>query len=81
MVRAATWTNSQELRRTSKFNPSILSDSRVVFDIKGNDYRLVCGVRYAHPPTGTTGVVFVKFFGTHAEYDAIDPVTIEEFSP
>jgi mRNA interferase HigB len=41
-----------------------------VFDIKGNDYRLVARVQYR------AGVVAVRFFGTHAEYDAIDAGTV-----
>lgn len=45
---------------------SIVGRSRVVFNIKGNDYRLVVRVLYAYR------VVYVRFVGTHAEYDAID---------
>ncbi len=45
---------------------SIVGDERVVFNIKGNVYRLVVAINYkAH-------IVFIKFFGTHAEYDRID---------
>jgi len=43
----------------------------VVFNIKGDDYRLVVSVAY------NTGVVFVKFIGTHRAYDAIDAETVE----
>ena len=50
---------------------SILKGRRVVFNIKGNAYRLVVAVAYR------TGIVFVKFVGTHAQYDAIDAETIE----
>ena len=42
-----------------------------MFNIKGNSYRLVVGLAYK------TGVVFVKFIGTHAQYDAIDALTVE----
>lgn len=45
---------------------SIVGGSRVVFNIKGNDYRLVVRVLYAYR------VVYVRLVGTHAEYDAID---------
>ena len=45
---------------------SILKSRRVVFNLKGNDYRLVVAVAY------NTGFVYVKFVGTHAEYDAVD---------
>ena len=47
-------------------NASIVGGNRVVFNIKGNDYRLVVRINYAYR------VVYVRFVGTHAEYDAID---------
>jgi mRNA interferase HigB len=45
---------------------SIVGGNRVVFNIKGNDYRLVVQINYAYR------VVYIRFVGTHAEYDAID---------
>jgi mRNA interferase HigB len=50
---------------------SILKGRRAVFNIKGNDYRLVAALAYH------TGLVFIKFVGTHAEYDRIDAETVE----
>jgi mRNA interferase HigB len=50
---------------------SILKNRRVVFNIKGNDYRLVVSVAYRFQ------AVYVKFIGTHREYDAIDAETVE----
>ena len=47
-------------------NASIVGGNRVIFNIKGNDYRLV--VRISYPAR----IVYVRFVGTHAEYDAID---------
>jgi mRNA interferase HigB len=47
-------------------NASIVGGSRAVFNIKGNDYRLVTKINYAYR------VVYVRFVGTHAEYDQID---------
>lgn len=46
-------------------NASFLGNNRVVFNIKGNDYRLVVAVRY------TQTLMFIRFVGTHAEYDRI----------
>lgn len=50
---------------------SILKNRRVVFNIKGNDYRLVVSVAYRFQ------AVYVKFIGTHADYDLIDAETVE----
>ena len=52
--------------KTSHPKASVLKASRVVFNIKGNDYRLVAAVQYQ------AGVLAIRFFGTHAEYDRID---------
>lgn len=51
-------------------NASIVGNNRVVFNIKGNDYRLIAKVHYDR------GFVYIRFVGTHREYDAIDPETI-----
>ncbi|EJM63566.1 hypothetical protein PMI30_04190 [Pseudomonas sp. GM50] len=50
---------------------SILKSRRVVFNIKGNDFRLVVAVAYRF------GAVYIKFVGTHKQYDGIDADTIE----
>ncbi len=50
---------------------SILKKRRVVFKIKGNKYRLIVAVAYK------IGVVYIKFIGTHKEYDAVDAETVE----
>ena len=51
-------------------NASILKDGRVVFNIAGNKYRLVVWINY------TYRVVYIRFIGTHAQYDKIDVQTI-----
>ncbi len=51
-------------------NASILRDGRVVFNIAGNKYRLVAWINYPYR------VVYVRFIGTHAQYDAVDAQTI-----
>ena len=65
----ASWTQPAEIKAQYR-SASILKNRRVVFNIKGNDYRLVVAVAY------NTGVVFVKFIGTHKAYDAIDAETV-----
>lgn len=69
-VRKATWTQPAEIKEQYR-NASILKNRRVVFNIKGNDYRLVVSVAYHYL------AVYVKFVGTHNEYDAIDTETVE----
>jgi mRNA interferase HigB len=65
VVKAARWSNPPSVKKT--FNsPDILKDGRVVFDIGGNKYRLVVWINYAYP------VVYVRFIGTHRQYDAIN---------
>jgi mRNA interferase HigB len=49
---------------------SLLPRNRVVFNIRGNRYRLVVAVRY------DLGIVFIRFVGTHADYDATDVSTV-----
>ena len=49
---------------------SIVSGNRAVFNIKGNDYRLVVKINYEY------GIVYVRFIGTHAEYDDVDATNV-----
>ena len=64
-VKAAEWKNSNELKKQYK-NASIVGDGRIVFNIKGNDYRLIVHIDYLRK------IVRVKFIGTHAQYDKIN---------
>ncbi|MEZ3033825.1 type II toxin-antitoxin system HigB family toxin [Escherichia coli] len=69
-VTKADWKNPAEIKEQYR-TASILKNRRVVFNIKGNDYRLIVAIAYQR------GWMFVKFIGTHKEYDAIDADTIE----
>ena len=51
-------------------NSRIIENNRVIFNIKGNNYRLIIKVNYKY------GMIWIRFVGTHAEYDKIDPKTI-----
>lgn len=51
-------------------NASIIANNRVVFNIKGNKYRLIVHIRY------DISIIFIRFVGTHAEYDKVDAETI-----
>lgn len=59
------WKSPAEIKLAHR-NASFLANNRVVFNIKGNDYRLVVAVHY------NRGMMFIRFVGTHAEYDRID---------
>ncbi len=61
----AQWKKPEDIKHRYK-NADFLSQNRVVFNMKGNHYRLVVKIHY------NTGVVYVRFIGTHAEYDRID---------
>ncbi len=69
IVARAQWRNPEDVK-TSYPKASILKSSRVVFNIKGNDYRLVTRIQYQ------AGVLAIRFFGTHAQYDKIDTETV-----
>ena len=66
----AKWTQPADIKAQYR-SASILKNRRVVFNIKGNDYRLIVAVAYR------LSIVYVKFIGTHAEYDRIDAETVE----
>ena len=70
-VSRAQWSSPADIK-AQYAHASILKGRRVVFNIKGNDFRLVAAVAYQ------TKLVFVKFVGTHAEYDQIDADTVEQ---
>ena len=61
----ANWKTPNEIKALYK-NASILKDSRVVFNIHGNTYRLVVKINY------NFGAIYIRFVGTHEEYDKIN---------
>ncbi|TMJ01257.1 MAG: type II toxin-antitoxin system HigB family toxin [Alphaproteobacteria bacterium] len=65
----AQWRNPEHVK-ASYPKASILKGGRVVFNIKGNDYRLIAALQYR------AGVLAIRFFGSHAEYDEIDAETV-----
>lgn len=62
------WSSPASLTQ-GRFAPSPIGPSRIVFDIRGKSYRLICDVAYQR------GWVFLKWFGSHADYDRIDAAT------
>jgi mRNA interferase HigB len=69
VVKAA-WAQPADIKAQYR-SASVLKNRRVVFNIKGNDYRLIVAIAYR------LQVVYVKFVGTHKEYDAIDAETVD----
>ena len=67
---SAVWTQPAEIKAQYR-SASVLKNRRVVFNIKGNDYRLIVAIAYR------LQIVYVKFVGTHQEYDAVDAETVE----
>jgi mRNA interferase HigB len=68
-VRAADWATPAELKRDIR-SASVLKDGRAVFNIAGNKYRVVVWINYPYR------VVYIRFIGTHRQYDGIDAQTI-----
>ncbi len=64
-AKKADWSNTADVKRHYAA-ASIISADRVVFNIKGNSYRLVVAIDFEK------AIVFIKWIGTHADYDRID---------
>ena len=69
-VKKADWSQPAAIKAQYR-SASILKNRRVVFNIKGNDYRLIVAIAYK------LQIVYVKFIGTHKEYDAVDAETVD----
>lgn len=68
-VRSADWAAPADVKRAIR-SASILKDGRVVFNIAGHKYRIVVWINYPYR------VVYIRFIGTHRQYDAIDAQTV-----
>lgn len=68
-VEHATWNSPADIKQVYQ-NASFVATNRVIFNIKGNRYRIIVVVVYQH------GLVYIRFVGTHEEYDRIDATTI-----
>ena len=73
-VRKANWASTADVKRRYP-SASIVSAERIVFNIKGNDYRLVVAVDFEK------GIVWIKWIGTHREYDRIDVKEVSHEKP
>jgi mRNA interferase HigB len=68
-AKRVTWRTPTDIRTVYR-NASVVGHNRVVFNIRGNQYRLVVPINYAH------GIVYIRFVGSHQDYDRIDAATI-----
>lgn len=69
-MRRARWRTTADVRRVYA-TASIVSADRIVFNIKGNSYRLVVSVDFEK------GIVWIKWIGTHRDYDRIDVTQVD----
>jgi len=69
-VKKARWTGTADVKR-GYATASVISEDRIVFNIKGNAYRLVVAVDFEK------GIVWIKWIGTHNDYDNIDVNEVE----
>jgi mRNA interferase HigB len=72
-LRSARWSKTQDIV-DSYPSATVLNSDRVVFKVKGNDYRAIVAFNFRKQGA------FVKFMGTHAEYDAVDALTVDLYS-
>ena len=68
-VKKADWQSPTDVKRDYR-TASFVVNNRVIFNVKGNDYRLITMIEYLR------GVVYIRFVGTHREYDNIDATLI-----
>ena len=69
LMKLGTWTTPNELKASFP-SASLVGDGRVVFNVKGNSYRLIVRINYP------LQICFTRFVGTHAAYDDIDATSI-----
>ncbi|QCK85189.1 type II toxin-antitoxin system HigB family toxin [Phreatobacter aquaticus] len=72
MVRKANWTSPQDVQGAFS-KAKVLSADRVRFEVSGGNFRLIVAFRF------DLQIAFVKFIGTHADYDRIDALTVSQF--
>lgn len=72
VVRAADWRSATDVQAAFS-KAKALNGERVRFEIAGGDFRLIAAFDFAR------SIAFVKFIGTHAEYDRIDALTVSQF--
>jgi mRNA interferase HigB len=72
LAKAASWNSMEDVRQAVP-KAKVLNRDRARFEIAGGNYRLIAAFDFRRQ------IVFVKFIGTHAEYDAVDALTVSMF--
>jgi mRNA interferase HigB len=72
LVRAANWNSMDDVRHAAP-NAKILNGERVRFEVAGGNYRVIVAFDFGRR------IAFIKFIGTHAEYDRIDALSVSLF--
>jgi len=72
VAKSATWTSTDDVQKAAP-KAKVLNRERVRFEVAGGNYRLVVAFDFRRQ------IAFVKFIGTHADYDRIDPLTVSQF--
>lgn len=72
LLRAADWASMDEVRRAAP-NAKVLNGERARFEVAGGNFRMIVAFDFGRR------IAFVKFIGTHGEYDRIDALTVSQF--
>lgn len=72
IARKASWRSTQDVLRSFP-KAKTINRERVRFEVHGGNYRLIVAFKF------TAGIAWVKFIGTHADYDRVDAATVEDF--
>lgn len=68
-TKRAAWISPQDIKTLYR-SADIIKDNRIIFNIGGNKYRLIVKINYSYK------IVYIRFIGTHKEYDQINPESI-----
>jgi mRNA interferase HigB len=72
LIKAGDWSSPAEVQRAFA-NAVVLNGERIKFEVAGGNYRLICAFNFR------ARIAYVKFLGTHQEYDRVDALTVSQF--
>lgn len=73
VVKESEWEGPADVKRTFGTTVDFVGQNRAIFDIKGNDFRLICEINYRRR------AVYIRFLGTHKEYNKVDAATVKAY--